>query len=198
MSTNGIRSWEEFLNPEVVRPRLIAASIYIAGFEILKNSIVAHIRRFFSTGFDASGLKMDGKYQAEVLARNKSPVHASLDWLRSMHVIDDADVQLFDRLKACRNTLAHELLSTVLSEGLPDDFVECLTEMAQLLRKIEIWWIINVEIPTDPDFDGRHIKEDDVIPGPVMALQLLLDVALGDEERSRSYYNEWRKLSERS
>jgi len=27
------RSWEEFLNPEVTRPRLIAASVFIAGFQ---------------------------------------------------------------------------------------------------------------------------------------------------------------------
>jgi len=41
------QSWEEFLNPEVMRPRLIAASIYIAGFEALKDSIVGRIREFF-------------------------------------------------------------------------------------------------------------------------------------------------------
>ena len=53
------RSWEEFLNPDVMRPHLIAASIYIAGFEALKDSVVGRIRDFFWTGFDESGDKID-------------------------------------------------------------------------------------------------------------------------------------------
>ena len=46
------RSYEDFLNPEVQRRRLISASLYIAGFEILKKSIVNRIRGFFWNGFD--------------------------------------------------------------------------------------------------------------------------------------------------
>ena len=78
MDPNVKRSWEEFLNPEVMRPRLIAASIYIAGFEALKDAVVGRIRDFFWTGFDESGDKIDPKYESDVLARNKSPVYASL------------------------------------------------------------------------------------------------------------------------
>ncbi len=189
------RSWVEFLNPEATRPRLIVASIYIAGFEALKDAIVDRIRGFFWTGFDESGDKIDPKYQSDVLARNRSPVHASLDWLTEMNVIDDGDVRAFDRVKACRNTLAHNLFSTLSSEGLPPDFEQCFTEMVALLRKIEVWWITNVEIPTNPDYDGSDIDEEGIVPGRLMGIQLLWDIALGDEERSRFYYNEFRKQS---
>jgi len=189
------RSWEEFLNPEVTRPRLIVASIYIAGFEALKDAIMDRIRGFFWTDFDESGDKIDPKYQSDVLARNRSLVHASLDWLTEMNAIDDADVRAFDRMKACRNTLAHNLFSTLGSEGLPPDFEQCFTEMVALLRKIEVWWITNVEIPTNPDYDGSDIDEEGIVPGRLMGIQLLWDIALGDEERSRFYYNEFRKQS---
>ena len=187
------RSWEEFLNPEVTRPRLIAASLYIAGFEALKDSVVGRIRDFFWTGFDESGDKIDPEYQSDVLARNRSPVYASLDWLKGMNAIDDHDLETFDRVKACRNTLAHKLFSALGSEGLPADFERCFTEMGALLRKIEMWWIMNVEIPTNPDYDGSDIDESGIVPGPVMSMQLLLDIALGDDERSRFYYDEFRK-----
>lgn len=193
MGPNVKISWEEFLNPEVTRPRLIAASIYIAGFEVLKDSVVGRIRSFFSIGFDESGDKIDPKYQSDVLAQNKSPIYASLSWLKEMHAIDDGDVATFDRVKDCRNSLAHRLLSTLRSEGLPPDFERCFNDMIALLRKIEVWWITNVEIPTNPDFDGREIEEDEIVPGPVMGMQLLLDIALGDHERSRFYYDELRK-----
>ncbi len=61
--------------------------------------------------------------------------------------------------------------------------------MVGLLHKIEVWWIANVEIPTDPDFDGREIDEDGIVSGPIMTIKLLLEIALGDEKKSR-YYNE--------
>jgi len=37
------QTWEDFLNPDVVRPVLISASIYIAGFEALKETIIGRI-----------------------------------------------------------------------------------------------------------------------------------------------------------
>lgn len=187
------QSWEEFLNPEVTRPRLIAASIYIAGFEALKDSIVGRIRSFFWTGFDESGDKIDPEYQTAVLARNRSPVYASLEWLKEMEAIDDGDVAVFNRVKICRNTLAHELLSMLGSEGLPPDFDQCFGDMVALLHKIEVWWITNVEIPTNPDYAGREVDEGVIVPGPIIGMQLLMDIAFGDEERSRFYYNEFRK-----
>lgn len=192
------RSWEEFLNPEVTRPCLIAASIYIAGFEALKGSVVGRIRDFFWTDLDESGDTIDPKYQSDVLSRNKSPLYASLDWLKGMNAIDDRDLRTFDRVKACRNTLAHKLFSVLGSEGLPADFEQCFTDMVSLLRKIEVWWITNVEIPTNPDYDGSDIDEDGIVPGPVMGMQLLLDIALGDDKRSKFSYDQFRKGAEGS
>ena len=66
--------------------------------------------------------------------------------------------------------------------------------MISLLNKIEVWWIANVEIPTNEDFADKEIDESHIVPGPIAMLQVLLDVALGDEERSKYYYNEFTKL----
>ena len=65
--------------------------------------------------------------------------------------------------------------------------------MLALLRKIEVWWITNVEIPVNPDFDGNDVDEDEITPGPVIAMRLLLDIALGDREQSRYYLTEFLK-----
>jgi len=195
MDHNVRRSWEEFLNPEVTRPRLIAASIYIAEFEVLKEAIVDRTRDFFWMDFDESGDKIDPRYKSDVLDRKKSPVYASLSWLREMNVINDSDIRVFDRVKACRNTLAHNLFSTLAAEGLPPDFEQRFTEMVELLRKIEVWWIVNFEIPTNPNYDGCDIDEEEIVPGWLASIQLLRDIAFGDEERSRFYYNEFRKHS---
>lgn len=187
------KSWEDFLNPEATRSRLITASIYIAGFEVLKTSIIDRIRSFFSSGFDPTVSTPDPKYNSEVLARNKSRVHASLDWLREMKAVDEGDIGAFHRIRNLRNTLAHELFSNIASGSLPTEFNEQFAEMIELLRKIEVWWIINVEISTNPDYDDQNIDEHEIVPGPVMGMQLLLDIALGDEGRSRFYYDKFKK-----
>ena len=49
--------------------------------------------------------------------------------------------------------------------------------MLELLRKIETYWILNVEIPCNPDFDGKEIGAKDVVPGPSLAMEMLMNEA---------------------
>lgn len=83
----------------------------------------------------------------------------------------------------------------MLSEGLPSDFPERFNEIVYLLNKIELWWIINVEIPLNPDLVDKEIEEDEIVPGPVANLQMMVNIALGTDEEARAYYDEFVKLS---
>lgn len=193
------RSLESLFDPDVLRPNLIVASLYIAAFEMLRSAIVERLRDFFLIGFDESvkendGWLVDPTYEARVLSRNRSPVHASLDWLKESKAIDDADIAAFERVKRCRNDVAHRL-NKLLSEGLPPDLPARFSEIVALIDKIERWWIVNVEIPIDEDLDRQEIDESKIVPGPIMALRLLIDVALGSEQDSKFYLNEFLKLS---
>jgi hypothetical protein len=102
-----MNKWMEFLTPEILRPKLISTSIYIAAFELLKSSIIDHPRNFFSHGFDQNGAIVSPKYQAEILDRDRSPVRASLLWLRQQKAIDSADIEIFDELRKARNKVTH-------------------------------------------------------------------------------------------
>lgn len=187
------RLWEDFLNPDVLRPRLITASLFIAGFELLKDSILGRIRDFYCRGFNEKGDIMDPTYRAEILRHKKGPLYASLDWLRETGAIDDADIDAFNHVKDCRNQVVHRLYVLAGTEGLPADFDRCFQEMAVLLLKIEVWWIKNFEIPANPDLDGKDIDQAEIVPGAVLGLQLLCDIALGSDEQSRSYYEALRQ-----
>ncbi len=187
------RSWERFLDPDKARPCLIAASVYIAAFEALKDCVVNRIRDFFLTEFNGENEIVSPRYATDVLRRHKSPVCASLDWLKEHGAIDEADITTYDRVKSCRNVLAHELLAALGTHGLPPDYHANFSDMVALLRKIEVWWIMNVEIPTNPDYDGQEIDEEEVVPGSIMTLRILLDIAFGDEKTSRFYVEEFRK-----
>ncbi len=180
------RKWEELLTPSIMRDKLINASIFITAFEVLKQSIVGRPRSFFADGYDKNGPVVGAEYEAEVLSRNKSPTYASLDWLKHLGAIGDADIQIFENIKNTRNSLAHELHRVVL-EGMEFKHIERFEELVVLLKKIEVWWVVNVEIPVNPDFDGQEIDEEGIVPGPVLMLQMMLEVVSGNEEFLNHY-----------
>ena len=179
-------SWEEFLNPEALRGKLISASLYLAAFEMLKTSIVDHLRDFYTFYFDDAGGHPDPKYDQDVLKRNRSPVYASLSWLLERAAIGQADIDLFETLKDCRNRIAHGMAHVALPSG-TFDHLTLFPDLVGLLRKIETWWIVNVEIPTNEELDSVDIDEDGIIPGPIMTVKMLLDIALGSESEAVAY-----------
>jgi len=181
-------SWERALHPETLKTNIITASIFSMAFEMLKSSIIEKIEEFFTNGFDQNGMIVSPEYKEKVLFLNRSPLYASLKWLQDMNAIDDKDLERFEHIKKCRNTLAHEML-TFASSGVDFDVAEAFDEMIGLLRKIEIWWFENLEMAIDPDAYPEDLDLEQVIPGPVWSLQMLIDVALGPEEEARKYYD---------
>jgi hypothetical protein len=121
-----------------------------------------------------------------VLSRNKSALYASLEWLVESEAIEEADLEVFERLKVVRNRLAHELPSLVLG-GAELHLIGHFQAAFALLRKIEVWWVVNVEIATNPDCDGQEVDESGIVPGPVLMLQLMLEVVGGNAEYLNHY-----------
>ena len=185
-------SWERFLNPEILRTNLIVTSIFITVFEMLKDTIISRVREFFTDGFDQNGWIINDNYKTKVLFLNKSQLYASLEWLKNMEAINDDDIKVFNEIKDCRNELVHEIVDYI-SKSPTIDPIPLFTKIVDLLDKIERWWILNVEIPTDPDLYDKDFDEEGIIPGPILAIRLLIDIALGTEEESKFYYNEFMK-----
>ena len=178
MSTHD-EQWERFLDPSVVRPSLFMATMFITTFEILKHSIVDRIRDFYSIGWLAEGSTVPPEYKAKVLSRDKSPVYASLSWLRESKVISDDDLKIFEQLKRTRNLVAHQLFAVVTGQA-ESDHMEQFQVLVKLLRKIEVWWVVNVELATDPDYADAEVDEEGIVPGAILSLQMLLEVAGGN------------------
>ena len=184
--SSATEQWEQLLTPAVMQEKLISASLYVTAFELLKESIIGRIRSFYMVGFDADGDVIDEKYDTAVLSRNKNPLLASLDWLSENEVVDENDHQAFERIRTTRNLLAHELPAMVMG-GKDFHHIERFQELVALLKKIEVWWVVNMEIPVNPDFDGKEIDEEGIVPGPVLMLQMMLEVLSGNEELLKHY-----------
>ncbi len=181
-------SWERALHPKTLKTNIITASIFSMAFEMLKSSVIKKIEGFFTNGFDENGIIVSPEYREKVLSLNRSPLYSSLKWLQNMNAIDDRDLERFEHVKNCRNTLAHEML-TFASSGVDFEVAEAFDDMIELLRKIEIWWFENLEMAIDPDAYPKDLDLEQVIPGPVWSIQMLIDVALGPEEEARKYYD---------
>ena len=193
MSTHEDR-WERFLDPDVVRPSLFMATMFITTFEILKDSIVTRIRDFYSDGFNENGQTVSPQYEAKVMSRNKSAVYASLNWLHESQAIDDEDLKIFERLKKTRNLVAHQLFEVVTGQAESNHTAD-FPVLVELLRKIEVWWVVNVEVPTNPDFSEEEIDEQGIVPGAILSLQMLLEVATGNTELLETWRKERAKRS---
>lgn len=180
--------WERFLDPDVVKPSLFTATMFITTFEVVKNSVIGRIQDFYTNGWDEAGPIAGPEYKSEVISRNKNVLYASLAWLREHEVLDDGDLETFEELKKTRNQLAHKLFEIVTGQRESEHEAQ-FPILVELLRKIEVWWVVNVEIPTNPDFDGQEIDESGIVPGPVLSLQMLIEVASGNTE----LLEHWRK-----
>lgn len=187
---NATESWERFLDPDVLRPSLLSVTMFITAFELLKDCIIDRVRDFYTLGWE-NKTDTSSEYELAVLARDKKrrPLTASLDWLREHHAIDEADLEIFTHLADVRNQLAHELFSVVTGQ-VTSEYESQFPSLIALLHKIEVWWIVNVEIPTNPDYDGHEIDEAGITPGRLISLQMLIEVASG----STQLLEQWRKM----
>jgi len=191
--------WEEFLSPEAVRAKLVTAGLFIVTYEMLEKSIVGRLSSFYTFGFNEKGDLRSPEYEDGVLALDpkgkRDVLRSSLVWLEQRGVMSSDDVALFIKVKDARNEIAHELDSIIggVKELKIDDQ---LVSAIGLLRQIEVWWTINVEIATDPDWSDKEIDEKDVTPGTLLLMQILLDVALGDDDEASKHLKAFRAFRE--
>lgn len=187
--------WAKFLHPESLKGNLIAASLFLAAYETLRASVIEQIQSFFTFGFDQNGPIVDDAYRLKVLALDASPLRASLLWLKEHNVIDEDDMKSVDDIRKHRNELAHDLpkfITTVEAEI----NVQLLGRICELVTKIDRWWILEVEIPINPDFDSQEVDAAGVLSGHMMFLHMSIHIASGED--SSTYWDEFQKISHRS
>ena len=185
--------WIDFLKPENLKGNLISCSLYISTYESFKDYVIEEMKFFFNRGFSDGEFIFSEDYKTKVLNHHKSPLIASLLWLKENEAIDENDIILFEDLRKYRNKLAHEMMD-FLFEGISESLPEKLNALLNLRIKIEKWWIINIEIPTNTDFDSsKDIKEEDIQTSSQLLNKIILDILSGDEETSNYYYNEFLK-----
>jgi len=190
---DNIDKWLKFLDPENLKGNLMFSSLYIASFEAFKDYVVDEVKFFFNNGFKDGEFTFSNEYNTKVKILDKSLLKATLIWLKDLEAIDEKDIETYVELRQYRNKLSHELM-TLLFEGLPQELPEKFAQLIALRVKIEKWWIMNIEIPTNPDFDAStRIKDEDIMTSSQIFNQLIFDMLSGDEKRASYYQNEFKQ-----
>ncbi|MDP3712909.1 MAG: hypothetical protein Q8R60_10570 [Mycobacteriales bacterium] len=183
-SADPFGQWEAMLTPEVVRGRLIRSGLFSLGYELLESAVIGRLRDFYADFTDCE-LRPGGDYRKAVLALDPKgdgdALRASLAWLVDSDVISEEDRNAFWRIKAARNDVAHDL-AQIVGGSKPESFDQLFGDMLRLLNQIQRWWVINFDAATDPAWDGVEIDPEEVTHGTSMIMQILVDVALGDED----------------
>ena len=184
-------SWDKFLNPELLKKNFVQAGLYLAAFELLKQSLIGRPRDFFWNGFKNGKEIISSEYQEEVLSLSKHKYEASSLWWQQQGAIDRLDVERLTEIREHRDLIAHEM-PKLIGSAEHSIRLDLLGSIAGLLAKIDNWWIVNVEIATDPDV--REYTKNDLDGAASMSsifLSMMLPIAEGDDSKMRSLYETW-------
>jgi hypothetical protein len=169
-----------------LRMNLILSSLYLSAFELLEDSIILQISKFYMT--DQTDLIPDAqeRYKREVLDldlnSNKSgkEFRASILWLKANQVIDDSEHDLIEAARKHRHKVAHEL-PWILVDEKSEINLGYLAGIRKILGKIDSWWIRNYHMAADERYDGQDTETTDVKSGPMILFDYILSIAFEEQ-----------------
>lgn len=191
---NNFDKWIAFLYPEKLKDNLIFCFLFIAVYESFKDYVVEEVKFFFHMGADQTGDIFSSRYKTSVLDKDKNTLNATLLWLLELGAIGESDIERFQEIRKHRNRLTHEMMECLL-EGMPKELPECLADLFTLRIKIEKWWVLNIEIPTNPDYDSSSdIREEDIMTSSQIIYRIIMDMLSGDNQAAAFYRDEFIKF----
>ncbi|WP_394022537.1 hypothetical protein ACF3NF_05625 [Anaerococcus martiniensis] len=192
------KEFEKILNildKERLKHNIYFASLYVLYYECLKDSLVDLPKSFFCDHMefkDGNMLVHESEvYKEEVRKLDKHIENASFRWFVSVGAVSEEDYSSFEKLRKFRNKIVHELLFN-LNNGFTKDEVDYLVELIMIYRKIEKWWINEIEIPISGDMIGPYDSES-VISGQGLILEIIQDILLNDGKNSEVLLSELQK-----
>lgn len=171
-----LKTFAKFTTPEIVRENLVSAALLITAFESLREHMTSRLLGFYATDWVGLEPQESDSYRQEVISRHKKRYEATCLWFLDNGAIDQHD---FDSILACRhhrNDVVHDLLKYLVDPAFEVD-LSTVDEILRLHTKVERWWIKEIEIPTNPDFDGVEVQDEDITGGLSSVLAIIRHVA---------------------
>lgn len=178
-------SYEKLLNPEKLKKNLILASLYLTSYEMMRSSIMEHVRGLFILG---SKEMEKGRYKREVLQLYpKDSFHATCLWVLNNHGLNAEDIQEIKLLRDKRNQVAHEL-PQIISDRKSSIDLTWLYRIRDIITKFDRWWIRYFEIY---DLDQDTIPDEEISSGNMILMDIILCTVDGRDKELEKIYQYW-------
>ena len=193
MSQNYIKSLEMLENvmtPEILQMTVSFTSLFVLVFECFKDMVIDRPKEFFC--IDQMEFRDDKivhmeteKYKNMVRKLAQKPFEASLRWFVNHEVITEFDVNKALSIELRRHSFVHELYN-VVHNGISDEDIKLLTDLISIYKKIDSWWIYNVEIDWDDIKDPDNVKMDECFSSSLMMIDVMINILLKGEGNAYS------------
>ena len=182
------RDFKKISTPETLKRNLINASLILTAYELMKYSLIKQAKSFFEHDkeeWPGQCPEVSNEYKNEIAKIQKQlpnkfqkyPLLIYAAWFKEHKVLSEADFNNIVRIWRYRNKIAHELIEFLIDSDFELD-VKYLFEIRDIVEKADSWWLREMEIPSNPDFDHVEVKDSDIRSGRMMILDLLISVAV--------------------
>ena len=177
-------NWCNILDEGILKYNVSFAAMFVLNYECLKEYVIGQIREFYSENIHFEDDKMvceeSLSYKREVRTLDKNIENASLKWFIKENVITHEEYEIYQKIRQRRNDITHELLKN-LNKGFNEQDVKLFSALLDMSRKIDKWWINEIEIP----ISGNEIPDDYdmeyVCGGQAIVLSIINNIVLGNE-----------------
>lgn len=185
------QSVRNICDKEVLQLNLSFMALYIGIYESLADTVESRVGSFLSRDsyIDNKGkfrYKPSQTYIDEIKNRpvddigNRNILKATMLWFVENGAISSEDYETFLELKELRNSFAHEM-GNYMFEGLREKHAKAMRQLMDLYRKIDKWWINEIEIPIAGEMTPGSYDPDDVTSLALQTFQLMIDVLYADK-----------------
>jgi len=189
------RDIKKISTPETLKRNLINASLILTAYELMKYSLIYKVEGFFEV--DKEHIQESCNEHKNEIEKIRKKLPKKLQgypllvyalWFKEHEALSEADFNNIVRIWGYRNKIAHELIEFLVDSDFEVD-VKYLFEIRDIVEKADIWWVKEVEIAINPDFDQVEVKDSDIRSGRMIILDHLISVALelppvSEEEKS--------------
>jgi hypothetical protein len=103
----------------------------------------------------------------------KSEFIASCIWFQKNEVLTADEVKEIRQIRQHRTDIAHEMPNILLNPLTQVDEAK-LMRIHELVSKIDRWWITEIEMPCNEEFDGQKVDSTEIKSGRMRFLEHLI------------------------
>lgn len=177
-------NWCNILDEGILKYNVSFASMFVLNYECLKEYVIGQIRELYSENIHFEDDKMvceeSLSYKREVRTLDKNIENASLKWFIKENVITHEEYEIYQKIRQRRNDITHELLKN-LNKGFNEQDVKLFSSLLDMYRKIDKWWINEIEIPISGNEIPDNYDMENVCGGQAIVLSIINNIVLGNE-----------------